>query len=160
MQRSLRMSEYLQQLDTILPLATKWAEIQEERILTEGKPLSDHGLQDAIIMGVTNPERIRILEVKSIPVPDDPLLKMVAIATGLISPSTAGMALRYGIFIRNEYFMHRALIAHECVHTAQYERFGSIEAFLRQYLHECLEVGYNKSQLEREAITKSGKLPR
>ena len=43
------------------------------------------------------------------------------------------------------------MIAHELVHVAQYERLGGIEPFLRQYLRECLTVGYDESALENEA---------
>ena len=39
---------------------------------------------------------------------------------------------------------HRA----QLVHTAQYERFGSVAAFLRQYLHECLSIGYPDAPME------------
>jgi len=35
--------------------------------------------------------------------------------------------------------------------TAQYERLGGIEGFLRRYLHECLTVGYNAAPMKREA---------
>jgi hypothetical protein len=38
------------------------------------------------------------------------------------------------------------------VHTAQYERLGGIEPFLRQYLRECLTIGYPEAPLEQEAI--------
>jgi hypothetical protein len=34
----------------------------------------------------------------------------------------------------------------------QYERLGSIEAFLRQYLHECITTGYPEAPLEQEAV--------
>jgi len=75
--------------------------------------------------------------------------------TGLCSPHTAGMALRYGIFVRKDCWSDRHLIAHECVHTAQYEKFGGFRGFLSRYLRECLEIGYPAAPMEQEAIAKS-----
>ena len=41
---------------------------------------------------------------------------------------------------------------HELVHTSQYERLGGFEAFLKQYLYECITIGYPAAPLEQEAI--------
>jgi hypothetical protein len=46
----------------------------------------------------------------------------------------------------------RRLIAHEPVHVMQYERFGGIEAFLKEYVKEvAFSPGYPNGPLEREA---------
>lgn len=148
------MNASLEQLDLLIPLATRWAEEQEALVLQTGCPLSEQGLSDARLMGVAYPEKIRLLRVEMVPAPTDPRFSAIA-ATGLISPETVGMTLRYGIFIRIDCWENRDTIAHECVHTAQYERFGSIEAFLKQYLRECLEIGYLSSSLEQEAIDRA-----
>jgi hypothetical protein len=139
-------------LPQLLPLAAQWAAQQEQRILRDGVPLSAVSLADARIVGVKFPENVRLLKVDSIPVPDHPILKVAAAATSLISPATAGLTLRYGIFIRTDCWSDRRLIAHECAHTAQYERMGSIEQFLAQYLKECVEIGYPEAPMEQEAI--------
>jgi len=68
------------------------------------------------------------------------------------------MALRYGIFVRKDCWGDRQLIAHECVHTAQYERCG-FRGFLEKYLRECLEIGYPAAPMEQEAILKSAAIP-
>ena len=76
-----------------------------------------------------------------------------------MSVTTEGLTLRYGIFIRADRWGRRLLVAHELVHTAQYERLGGFEAFLRPYLIECLTPpGYPNGPMEREAITTSEKL--
>ena len=145
----------LRLLPAILPLAVNWAKRRESAILSSGKPLDERELAAAAFVGVAHPERIRILEVERIPLPKMPLLNLAARLTGLMSENTAGMALRYGIYVRREYSGNLHLIAHECVHTARYERFGGFTPFLRQYIRECLEVGYLNSPLEREAISRS-----
>lgn len=141
-----------------LPLAVRWASQQERRILLAGVPLAEPHFSDACAMGVARPEKVRLLKVDRVPLPVGALLRSAAMLTGLISPDTAGMALRYGIFIRTDCWTDRRIVAHECVHTAQYERFGGIAEFLRPYLRECLEVGYPSGPLEREAILKSERI--
>ncbi len=69
----------------------------------------------------------------------------------LISPCTIGLTLRYSIFIRDDHWGQRRLVVHELAHTMQYERLGSIEAFLKQYLHECITIGYPAAPMVQEA---------
>jgi len=141
-----------EQFETLLPLACQWAAAQERRILAQGEPLSDLELADARRIGVTAPERVRLLYVPEIPIPEHPALRAAAEETQLISPLTGGLTLRYGIFIRSDCRFHRAMIVHEFGHTAQYERFGGFEPFLRQYLFECLTAGYPEAPMEQEVI--------
>lgn len=149
-----------EQFEQILPLATAWAEEQEKHILATGVPLTSSQMADARAVGVARPERVRLLNVPVIPMPAHPILRLTAEATGLMSSSTAGLTLRYGIFIRSDLAGDRALIAHELVHTGQYERCGSVPGFLNQYLHECLTIGYPAAPMEQEAITISADLLR
>lgn len=148
----------LEQFEQLLPLAVAWAEEQEQRILATGVALTPSQFSDARHVGVAHPELVRLLPAASIPVPEHPLLRAAGDATGLVSPFTAGLTLRYGIFIRSDVCDDRNLIAHELVHTAQYERMGGIAAFLRQYLHECLTIGYPAAPMEQEAIVVSERL--
>jgi hypothetical protein len=147
-----------EQFEQILPLAAAWAEEQEKHILAAGVPLTSSQVADARAVGVARPERVRLLNVPAIPLPEHPILRLAGEATGLISPFMAGLTLRYGIFIRSDLATDRALITHELVHTAQYERCGSVPGFLHQYLHECLTIGYPAAPMEQEAITVSGRL--
>lgn len=145
-------NELLQLLPTLLPLAEVWVARQETRILVQGTPLSPVSLHDAKKIGVRFPGKIRLLRVAAIPLPEHPLLRDAALATNLISPRTGGMTVRYGIFIRADCWDDRRLIAHECAHTAQYERFAGIGPFLAEYLRQCIEVGYPAAPLEQEAV--------
>ena len=141
-----------EQFEALLPLACQWAAAQEQRILAQGEPLSDLELADARRIGVAAPERVRLLYVPEIPIPEHPALRAAAEETQLISPLTGGLTLRYGIFIRSDCRFHRAMVVHEFGHTVQYERFGGFEPFLRQYLFECLTVGYPEAPMEQEVI--------
>ena len=142
----------LSQFEKLLPLAAKWAAAVEKRILREGVPLSEQGLADARALGVRERERVRLLALPCVPTPTDLTLKTAAAAIQFLTPATRGLALRYGIFVRNDCWGERRLIAHELVHTAQYERLGGIRPFLRQYLTECLTIGYPAGPMEQEAI--------
>ena len=142
----------LAQFDCLLPLAARWAEALEGRILREGVPLLPEELADAKALGVRDPERVRLLCLASVPTPDDLTLRAAAAAVQFLTPATRGLALRYGIFVRRDCWRDRRLVAHELAHTAQYERLGGIEPFLRRYLFECLMIGYPAAPLEQEAI--------
>jgi hypothetical protein len=146
------------QFDKLLPPAARWAEKLEARILRQGVPLSKEGLADARALGVREPERVRLLCLASVPAPDDPMLRRAAAVVQFLSPRTRGLALRYGIFVRHDGWGDRALVAHELAHTVQYERLGGIAPFLRQYLFECLTLGYRAAPMEQEAIAEARRL--
>jgi hypothetical protein len=148
----------LAQFEKLIPLTARWAEALEARILREGVPLSEKELADATALGVREPERVRLLCLASVPTPDDLTLRTAAAAVQFLTPATRGLALRYGIFVRADCWRERGLIAHELAHTEQYERIGGIETFLRQYLGECLTIGYPAAPLEQEAIAAAGRL--
>lgn len=148
-----------QQFEALLPLAVTWAAEQERTILQSGVPLTESQLADARQVGVLFPERARLLRVAQIPTPSHPMLAAAVAATGIISPSTGGMTLRYGIYIRTDCWGQRLLVAHELVHTSQYERFGGLEAFLRPCLMEYLTPpGYPHGPIEQEADVRSRQL--
>lgn len=147
-----------QQFEMLMPLACAWANEQEGFILREGSCLSEAQKADAKSIGIAYPERVRLLSVPAIPLPDHPALRAASIATNLISPGTLGLTLRYGVFIRSDYWGDRRLIFHELVHTWQYERLGGFEPFLRQYLHECITIGYPAAPMEQEAVNTTARL--
>ena len=137
----------------LLPPAVACVRRQERRILKQGVPLTGAEIQDAKAIGVREPERVRLLPVKIVPWPGASALRSAAKVIGFATDATCGLTLGYGIYVREDCWRDRALIVHELVHTAQYERLGGIEPFLRQYLGECLTVGYLNAPLEREAAT-------
>jgi len=150
----------LAHFETLLPLAVKWADAVEKRILREGVPLSEQELADAQAIGVRAPERVRLLALARVPAPRNLTLRTAAAAIQFLTPATRGLALRYGIFVRSDCWGDRALVAHELAHTAQYERLGGIRPFLSRYLRECLTIGYPAAPMEQEAIVAAGRILR
>jgi len=139
-------------LKLVLPLACSWAEEQERVIHREGVVLTPSQIDDARRIGVKSPLRVHLRVVDEIPLPLHPVLKAAAEKTGLISPHTIGLTLRYGIFIRSDCWGDRRLVVHELAHTAQYERLGGFHPFLEKYLDECITPpGYPYGPLEQEA---------
>ncbi len=117
-----------EQFGMLLPLACAWAEEQETTILRDGVALTPDQIADAVKIGVTHPERVRLLSVGHIPIPEHPVLRAAAEVTQLISPSTLGLTLRYGIFIRTDSWSDRRLVFHELVHTLQYRKTRWVSA--------------------------------
>lgn len=138
-------------LVVIVPIASAWIRRQERLILARGVPLDAQQLAAARVVGISAPERVRLLKVPFVPMPRQPLVRRFGLALRLLSTSTIGLTARYGIFIREDHWDDLTLIAHELTHTAQYERLGGITEFLRNYLRECLVAGYPFGPLEREA---------
>jgi hypothetical protein len=76
-----------------LPLATKWVEEEQQRILAEGIPLTPHQAFDAHLVGVKDLKKVRLLKVDFIPLPSNPILRRMNDSVGLVSPVTAGITL-------------------------------------------------------------------
>lgn len=145
----------LNQFMQLIPKGAIWAEQTEQEILQVGIPLSESQFRDAKLIPVMQPQRVRLLRVSAIPFPDDPELKFAAQAIRLITPNTPGLSLRYGIFIKDDYWHIREIAVHELIHTAQYERLGGILQFLNQYIAECIKYGFPAAPLEQEAINRT-----
>jgi hypothetical protein len=138
----------------LLPRAAAWAQHQEEIMLRHEAALvlSPQGQETARRAGVQRPDAVRLLPVQQIPLPEEEDLREAAAAFGLITPETAGLTIGQGIFVREDCANDAKLIAHELKHVAQYDRHGSIIAFLQQYLSEVNEYGYPAAAMEQEAI--------
>jgi hypothetical protein len=136
----------------VAPATARWAQEQERRILAEGVPLSAEALEFARKLEIEDPEGIRVLEVKLVPMPVPQPVVRLAQKWGFPVVSPAGMTLGRGIYILPEY---QWVIPHELVHVVQYQRLGGIEPFMKVYLKECLIHGYFGAPLEVEARERS-----
>ena len=150
-------------LTPFVPLATQWAEEQEALILKRGRPLTPSQRKDARKAGVAHPDKIRIRVVRSIKPPKQLLLGLASKLADAFGPDVAGITLRYGIYVRRDcenYRANRELYIHEFVHVGQYERYGSVQAFLVDYLRECVDPGYPNGPLEKQANRHAAKIVR
>ncbi|MFT4176573.1 MAG: hypothetical protein QM627_07935 [Luteolibacter sp.] len=145
-------------LRVFVPLiAVPWAAWHERKILRNGVPLDTVSLDDARHIGVREPEKVRLLHVERIPFFNSRFLHALSKFFPQITPHTIGLSLRHGIYLRKNIPASRLrqLIAHELVHTTQYEARNSLSRFLIDYFDDCLRSGYAESNFEREADQKS-----
>jgi hypothetical protein len=141
-----------EKFEALLPLAAQWAAEQEAQVLREGEPLTEEEIVDAKAVGVREPERVRLLQVDSIPSPTHPMLKAAYDAIDFVASAPRGLTVQYGIFVRTDCRQDRHLLVHELVHISQYERLGGILPFLSGYILQCATIGYREAPLEQEAI--------
>jgi hypothetical protein len=138
-------------LPSLTPKAIAWAEIESKKAIYFGRSLDEYFISIAKSVGVANPERIRILDVPHLPIPDDPQLKQAAIATGLLGPGMIGLTLGYSVLVCPGYGRDVRLLSHEFRHVYQYEQAGSIAAFIPAYLQQIATVGYRNAPFEMDA---------
>ena len=138
-------------LPVLIPKAIAWAEMQSENAALTGRPLDELVMSIAKSVGVAEPERIRILDVPRLPMPDDPQLKQAALATGLLGPGMVGLTLGYSVFVCSGYGRDVRLLSHEFRHVYQYEQAGSIAGFLPAYLQQIVTAGYHNAAFEMDA---------
>ena len=135
--------------------AAPWAAWHQRRIKKNGRPLNHSELEFAERLGLNNTETIRVHVVERVPNPLYPLLCLVKKCGGSCITKAAGITLGHGIYVSKECEHSAELIAHELVHVAQYQRAESIWAFMVEYIHQCLLVGYHDADWEKEARKES-----
>jgi hypothetical protein len=138
-------------LPQLLPRAVAWGEEQARLGLLQGKPLDAGGIDMARRVGVQHPEQIRVIAVDAFPLPADPALRQAAIQTGLLAADGLGLTLGHAVFLRRGHETEARLLRHEFRHVRQCEQFGSLAAFLAEYLRQIVEVGYAQAPLEEDA---------
>ncbi len=145
------MNSLLHTLPHLLPIAEAFVAEHEKIILARGEPLTAFELTDARAAGVKHPGKIRVLRIDKLPLPERDEVLFIAKRMGLFQTTSAGLALHYGIYMQRPYWNDRQRLVHEFVHVAQYERMGSVRAFLEAYLHESLDPGFAFGRLNQEA---------
>lgn len=137
-------------LPVLIPKAIAWAEQRASEIRFAGDALTEKELAAARLVGVTNPEKIRLSFVSHLPLPNDPMLRQAALQTGLLGSNMVGLTLGHGIYICHGN-NSLSLLSHEFRHVHQYEQAGSIAAYLPLYLQQIVHFGYANAPYEVDA---------
>jgi hypothetical protein len=138
--------------ENLLPHAYQWTQAQEELVLAHGIPLSPQQVADARLAGVRDCERVRILIVDRIPLPESGELAEAARRTRIITEDTRCVGFGHAIMIRAEAWGDRELLLHNLVHVAQCERSGGLEQWIRLYLLDRqTSASFTLGTLEEEA---------
>ncbi len=141
-----------QKLKDLTARALEWATTQEAIILRHGAPLQPSQIQDAERVGVQQPERVRILVVDRIPLPDDEELAEAARRAQIVTDASRVVTLGHGILIRADYWQNRELLIHSLVHVAQCERSGDLKTYVEEYLFDRVSSpDFSVGRLEDEA---------
>jgi len=149
------------QLPLLAPRAVAWARHLAQGAEREGAPLTPELQALARRAGVRAPERVRIVVLDEIPLPEEPLLKAAALKVGLSSSDAAGMTLGPAVFLRRGYEKDIRVLSHELRHVAQYEACGGIAGFLAVHLADLVAFGYEDSPFEVDARAHEvGAIPR
>ena len=136
----------------LLPQAYAWAKAQEDFILARGTRLGRRYTIDAQRAGVQDCERVRILVVDRMPLPENEELAWAARQTQIITIASRGVALGHAIIIRADAWGDRELLVHQLVHVAQCERSGGLECWVQRYLFDRQKSEkFSVGALEEEA---------
>ncbi len=149
-------SSLVEQLEAYYPLSLKYVKANEQIALSQGVPLLPQYLEIADKIGIKNPEKIRVLYVERLPLPENKSLLFQMQRLSLDSPYFTGTTFGYGIWISNKMKGDKLLIAHELIHVKQMEALG-LEEFTKKYLLQLAIFGYAEAPIEIEAYENAEK---
>jgi hypothetical protein len=141
-----------QTFEVLVPLAYEWAKKQEEFVLTYGIPLDQQQMADARLAGIKECERVRVLVVDRIPVPETGDLAQAARRSSILTEDSRCTGFGHAIIIRADVWGDRELLLHNLIHLAQCERSGGLQQWIRLYLadrNNCAD--FTVGPLEEEA---------
>lgn len=136
---------------TLLPNVLAWGHRLAQQIEDQGEPLAPHWQSIARQVGVREVQRIRLLKVSALPLPDDMALVNAVRHYGLFGPGAVGLTLGYGIVLAGAGANSPRILSHEFRHVHQFEQAGSLEAFIGQYVAQLAQHGYRNAPYEIDA---------
>lgn len=136
--------------EQLSPLTIRLANDGQHRLRWQGQPLTPSQCQLAKAMGVQHPRRIRLVWSQTPRLPYRLPLRKLLHRHGLQQDNLWGYTLGYGVTLHPDAQGDPALLAHELIHVAQYERHG-MRGFTQSYLLGLLLLGYHHHPMEREA---------
>jgi hypothetical protein len=134
-----------------MPHIQRWFVCEEKFVLHDGVSLTGAQARDARLVGVRNAGRVRLLLVDEIKVHGVGLMRKIAPGLELVRPDSVAMTFGYGIYMRTSHTRDRAALLHHLVHVAQMEELGGSEHYIKRYINDCLQYGYENAPLEIQA---------
>jgi hypothetical protein len=135
------------------PGMVDWYRDVERAGLAIGQPLDADQMRLAQAIGVTEPDRVRVVIGHEIPLPPNPqTFKPFYDTFGNRSLPFRAMTFGHAIYIFDRTnASKRWLMAHELTHVTQFEKLG-MDGFAHDYLLQRMLFGYSNTPLERAAI--------
>jgi hypothetical protein len=137
-------------LPTIVPLVLEWVMSVERDLKAGSRTLTADEKSDAIALGITHPDAVRVAIVDHLPEPS-PELKHLAQQLRILTPGTLSLSFGRLIVIKKDAPDIHQLVLHGLVHALQTERCGGVQAFLTEYFKQCLNDGHENCAMEVEA---------
>jgi hypothetical protein len=138
-------------VERIYPGVVAWFSQGEVSMLAQGRVLTPKESAAASRAGVKSPEKIRVIALKSFPMPQDATTRNELTALGVGSNEAVGRVMGYAVLLKPESASDTETMSHEFVHIAQQERLGR-NGFIKRWLVEMKMVGYRRAPLELEAF--------
>ena len=145
------------ELKLLVPMAIKWYDEVERKYYSQGRILTYTEKIRAKDIGIQNVNRLRIVILNELPMPDTILLRKKAEKYGLGNSYEGARTMGNIIFIKPRYKDNSTIISHELVHIYQQEVLGR-KAFIERYIIEMEIMGYLRSPLELEAYKNQGEI--
>jgi Domain of unknown function (DUF4157) len=152
--------QLLAEIRALFPVLIEWAERMEAKALTEGEPLGDELKNTAKVLGIKQPDAVRVLVVQKILEPESPRIVELSARFGLSFSGSAGMTLGHAIFVLGSSANDRRVLTHELVHVRQYENSKNIATYLNDYVQQMVLSGYRNMPLEVEAVNETNRILR
>ncbi|WP_303905213.1 eCIS core domain-containing protein [Thiohalomonas denitrificans] len=134
----------------LLPAAVAWYRELQERFYSRGRALNHRERQLAASLGVKETEAVRVVVLEHFPLPQDPALQAEARRYGLGTCRFFALTIGHLIAIKPRAVDDLKLLAHEFVHVAQQEEWGTEES-VRRLLVQYRRFGPAAAPLEVEA---------
>jgi len=143
-------TEVKQKLEVLTPLTLEWFNDIEKQYLAKGRTLTTEEIQMARAIGVSRPEKIRVIILKDFPYPANETLMLHTKNYGMGSSAEGGRTMGNIIMLKAQRKDERWLLAYELAHIAQQEKLGR-NAYVRQFITELEMLGRKRAPLELNA---------
>lgn len=140
----------MQNILELKPIIIDWIYAQERIIQESGFELNEAGVRLARTVGVSYPEKIKVMLIDEIPQIDNVKIRSLAKSLGMLRQPALGMTFGHSIYIANGKGSTR-LYSHEFRHVFQCEQYPTLADYASEYISQLLEFGYHRAPLEIDA---------
>jgi hypothetical protein len=153
---TLTPTQITSKVDKLMDEVYKFALKSEAYALKHGRKLTTNEMKYAKYIGVKHSEKVRVLFTSDFPVPENKEVLKGFKELGFDSMLVGGVTYRYGIFIKDSWFMNifgdlEYILSHELIHVRQVEKTNNWKTYTRQYLIQAFSYEYFEIPYEHEA---------
>lgn len=136
--------------DLLTPLTLQWFKQIESKYSTKGRELNDDEKQMAHKIGITFPERVRVVILQDFPTPTNQTLLSQAKQYGMGSAAESGRTIGYIVMLKAKFKNDPWILAHQLAYVANQEKMGRRD-FIRRFIAERELLGNRQGPMEINA---------